>query len=71
MVDAGQLETVQRGWIDRERLTLALRTLTDGGGETGADIHGVLRLERWLQARRDRRVIPQRKEVKTNEVLHT
>jgi asparagine synthase (glutamine-hydrolysing) len=72
MVAIDQLQVVQRGWIDPERLKVALRMLTDGGGETGGDIHCVLRLESWLQARQTRSVTPQRKEVKTNdEVLHT
>lgn len=71
MVAIDQLEVVQRGWIDPGRLRPSLRAFTDGGGETGADIHCVLRLEGWLQARRARSAIPQRKEVNTNEVLHT
>jgi asparagine synthase (glutamine-hydrolysing) len=71
MVAVEQLEVVQREWIDPERLTVALRTLIDGGGQTGGDIHCVLRLEGWLQARQARFAIPQRKEVNTNEVLHT
>jgi asparagine synthase (glutamine-hydrolysing) len=70
IVDAGDLEVVQRGWIDADRLRRALRTLTDGGGTTGADIHAVLRLERWLQARRERLAIPQRKEVNSHAVLN-
>jgi asparagine synthase (glutamine-hydrolysing) len=70
MVPVRQLEVVQRGWIDPDRLESALRMLTDGGGETGGDIHCVLRLEGWLQARRNRCDIPSRKEVNTNEVLH-
>lgn len=64
-----RLEVVQRGWIDADRLRLALRTLTGGGGETGGDIHRVLRLERWLQARRERSAIPRRKEVNSHAVL--
>ena len=71
LVSIDELEVVQRGWIDPDRLTLALRTLTDGGGETGGDIHCTLRLERWLQARHTHSAIRQRKEVNTNEVLHT
>ena len=65
-----ELEVVQRGWIDPGRLQSALRALTDGGGETGGDIHAVLRLEAWLQARPERCGIPSQKEVNTNEVLH-
>ena len=53
MLPVRDLEVVQRGWIDPERLQTAIHALTDGGGETGGDIHVVLRLERWLQARRD------------------
>jgi asparagine synthase (glutamine-hydrolysing) len=64
------LEVVDRGWIDPDRLQAAFHALTDGGGETGGDIHTVLRLEAWLQARRARLPIPLRKEVNTNEVLH-
>lgn len=70
MLPVSELEVVQRGWIDPVRLQSAIRALTDGGGENGGDIHCVLRLERWLQARRARSVIPPRKEVNTNEVLH-
>jgi asparagine synthase (glutamine-hydrolysing) len=70
MLPVHELEVVQRGWIDPDRLRSAIRALTDGGGETGGDIHCVLRLERWLQARRAVSGIPQRKEVNTNEVLH-
>lgn len=64
------LEIVQRGWVDRDRLAYALRSLTDGGGESGGDIHCILRLETWLGARRDHLTIPQRKEVNTNAVLN-
>lgn len=71
MVAVDQLQVVQRGWIDPDRLKVALRTLTDGGGGTGGDIHCVLRLESWLQARNTRSANPQRKEVNTNEVLRT
>jgi asparagine synthase (glutamine-hydrolysing) len=70
MVPVTDLEVVQRGWIDPDRLQAAIRALTDGGGETGGDIHCVLRLERWLEARRTLSAIPLRKEVNTNEVLH-
>jgi asparagine synthase (glutamine-hydrolysing) len=69
MIAVRDLEVVQRGWIDPDRLQAALRVLTDGGGSTGADIHAVLRLERWLQARRSS-PMPQRREVKNHEVLH-
>lgn len=65
-----RLEVVERGWIDADRLRLALRTLTGGGGETGGDIHRVLRLERWLQARHERSAIPRRKEVNSHAVLN-
>ena len=70
MLPARELEVVQRGWIDPDRLQTALRALVDGCGETGGDIHAVLRLEVWLQARRQRRGIHTQKEVNTNEVLH-
>lgn len=63
------LEVVERGWIDPAKLEAAVRMLTDGSGETGGDVHAVLRLESWLQARRHY-PIPQRKEVNTDEVLH-
>ena len=69
MLPVRELEVVQRGWIDPDRLQPALRALTDGGGETGGDIHAVLRLEAWLHARRNSCAI-QQKEVNTNEVLH-
>ena len=49
---------------------MSVRTLTDGSGETGADIHFVLRLERWLQARHQRTAILQRKEVNSDAVLN-
>jgi asparagine synthase (glutamine-hydrolysing) len=71
MLPVNDLEVVQRGWIDPSRLQSAIRSLTDGGGETGGDVHCVLRLERWLQARRTFSAIPPRKEVNTHEVLHT
>lgn len=67
---AGDLEVVQRGWIDPARLQAAIHALTDGGGETGGDVHTVLRLEAWLQARRAHLRIPVRKEVNSHEVLH-
>jgi asparagine synthase (glutamine-hydrolysing) len=70
LLPVDELEVVQRGWIDPQRLQQALRTLTDGSGATGADVHCVLRLESWLRARRATPAIPQRKEVKTNEVLN-
>ena len=70
MLPASELEVVQRGWIDGDRLRAAIRALTDGAGNTGGDIQSVLALERWLEARRTRSAIPQRKEVNTNEVLH-
>jgi asparagine synthase (glutamine-hydrolysing) len=63
------LEVVQRDWIDPKRLTEAVRVLMDGGGATGGDIHGVLRLERWLKARHRAVRIPQREEVDANAVL--
>jgi asparagine synthase (glutamine-hydrolysing) len=69
-IRVADLEVVQRGWIDRDRLAAAIHALTGGGGESGGDIHGVLRLESWLQARKHRDPTPQRKEVNTNEVLH-
>jgi asparagine synthase (glutamine-hydrolysing) len=69
MLPVNELEVVQRGWIDPGRLRAAIQALTDGGGQTGGDIHAVLRLEGWLRARRNRCGIP-RKEVKTNEVLN-
>lgn len=70
MAAIDELEVVQRGWIDPERLKVALRALVDGSAKTG-DIRRVLRLEAWLQARKANSAIPQRKEVKTNAVLHT
>jgi asparagine synthase (glutamine-hydrolysing) len=70
MLPVTDLEVVQRGWIDPNQLRAAIQTLTAGGGQSGGEIHAVLRLERWLQARRQRLDIPQRKEVNTNEVLH-
>lgn len=70
MVPVTDLEVVQRGWIDPGQLRSAIQALTDGGGQTGGDIHAVLRLEAWLHARRERSAISIRKEVNTNEVLH-
>jgi asparagine synthase (glutamine-hydrolysing) len=64
------LEVVERGWIDPERLQAAVHTLTAGSGESGGDIHAVLRLEAWLRARRNHCPTPQRKEVNSHEVLH-
>ncbi|HET7695959.1 MAG TPA: asparagine synthase-related protein [Vicinamibacterales bacterium] len=64
------LEVVQRGWIDPDRLQAAMHALSAGGGESGGEIHAVLRLEAWLQARRHTATTPQRKEVNTDEVLH-
>jgi asparagine synthase (glutamine-hydrolysing) len=65
-----ELEVVQRGWIDPARLRTAIRVLTDGGGASGGDVHCVLRLEAWLQARRHRAQHPNGKEVNSHEVLH-
>ena len=70
MLPVSDLEVVQRGWIDPNQLRAAIQTLTGGGGQTGGEIHAVLRLERWLHARRERCDIPSRKEVNTHEVLH-
>ena len=70
MPTLASLEVVQRGWIDAGRLRSAIQTLTEGGGATGGEIDAVLRLERWLQQRRQRFDSPARKEVNTNEVLH-
>ena len=70
MLPVHELEVVQRGWIDPVQLRSAIQTLTDGSGQTGGDIHAVLRLERWLQSRRDSHGMPTRKEVNTHEVLH-
>lgn len=69
-IDVRTLEVVERGWIDPGRLQTAIRALIAGSGESGGDVHAVLRLESWLQARRAPSSIPQRKEVNTNEVLH-
>src|SRR4029453_9318992 len=70
MLPVDSLEAVQRGWIDPDRLRSATRALTAGGGETGGEIDAVLRLERWLQARRQHLDIRSRKEVNTHDVLH-
>ena len=64
------LEVVKRGWIDPASLQAAIRTLTDGSGATGGDIHCVLRLEHWLRARSLRASIPRRKEVNEHAVLN-
>lgn len=70
-ISVRDLEVVERGWIDPDRLQAAIVVLTDGGGETGGDIHAVLRLEAWLQARhRHHCGTPQRKEVNSHDVLH-
>ena len=70
IIDVRRLEAVQRGWIDADRLRQSLRAFTEGGGDTGGDIHLVLRLERWLQARRQIPAIPLRKEVNDHAVLN-
>lgn len=62
---------VRRGWVDSSRLEVAVRTLLDGGSITAKEVYRVMRLEQWLVSR-DRwgpTATPQRKEVKTNEVL--
>jgi asparagine synthase (glutamine-hydrolysing) len=66
------LEVVRRGWIEPSALEAARRSLLDGGGHSGSDLRRVLRLEEWLQSRHRRApaVIPQRKEVNTDEVLN-
>src|SRR5258708_18355058 len=64
MLPVNNLEAVQRGWIDAERLRSAIQTFTNGGGQTGGDILAVVQLERWLQARQSRFANPTRKEVK-------
>lgn len=69
ILDVNALEVVQRNWIDPDRLRTALRALTDGGGASGADVYRVLRLERWLQARRATSANPQGKEVNSHAVL--
>jgi asparagine synthase (glutamine-hydrolysing) len=70
MLPVNNLEAVQRGWIDAERLRSTIQTFTNGGGQTGGDILAVVQLERWLHARQIRFANPTRKEVNTNEVLH-
>jgi asparagine synthase (glutamine-hydrolysing) len=72
MLPADRLEVVRRGWIDPRQLEAAIRILTDGSGETDADVQRVLRLEQWLTSRHRRApaAIPQRKEVRTNAVLN-
>ncbi len=72
LLPVDRLEVVQRGWIEPRRLDDAIRQLTDGGGESGADVYRVLRLEQWLLSRHRRApaVIPQREEVRTNAVLN-
>jgi asparagine synthase (glutamine-hydrolysing) len=64
------LEVVERGWIDPDRLQAAIDALTTGGGDSGGDVDSVLRLESWLQARRTHPGTPRQKEVNTDEVLH-
>ena len=65
-----RLEVVRRGWIDPARLDAAIRLLVDGGGTTGAEVHRVLRLERWLRNRQGPRRIPNREEVNCHDVLN-
>jgi asparagine synthase (glutamine-hydrolysing) len=65
-----ELEVVERGWIDPDRLQDAIHALTAGSGETGGDVDAVMRLEAWLQARRQYLATPSQKEVNTDEVLH-
>lgn len=64
-----RLESVQRGWIDAQRLQASLRAL-NLGADTGSDVQLMLRLEQWLASRHRRgpAVIPERKEVTTNDV---
>ena len=68
----GREDAVQREWIDPSRLESVIRTLIDGGGQTGADVLRVLRLEQWLASRHRRgpAAIPRGKEVTTNAVLN-
>ena len=47
------LEIVRRGWIDADRLDIAIRGLA-AGGPTGAELDRALRLEQWLTARHRR-----------------
>jgi asparagine synthase (glutamine-hydrolysing) len=72
MLPVERLEVVRRGWIESRRLEAAIRSLIDGGGDSGAGIRAVLRLEQWMASRNRRgpAVIPQRKEVNTNAVLN-
>lgn len=66
-----RLEIVRRGWVDSGALQAAIRALTHGGGGN-AEVESALRLEQWLESRRRRApaAIPQRKEVKSHEVLN-
>jgi hypothetical protein len=67
----GQLQVVQRGWIDAARLADAIRMQADGGDHTGGNVQLALLLEEWLLSRNRRApaVMPTRKEVTTNGVL--
>jgi asparagine synthase (glutamine-hydrolysing) len=67
-----RLEVVQRGWIDPRRLDAAIGMFVDGAGSTSGEVRRVLRLEQWLTSRNRRApaAIPQRKEVRSHEVLN-
>jgi asparagine synthase (glutamine-hydrolysing) len=65
-----QLECVERGWIDPQRLSAAVCMLDVGGSDALLNVQRVLRVERWLASRNRRgpAVIPKGKEVTTNDV---
>lgn len=66
-----RLVVVRRGWIEPAALDAAVRLLVDGGS-TGGEVRRALRLEHWLLSRERRApaAIPQRKEVRSHEVLN-
>ncbi|HWF86818.1 MAG TPA: asparagine synthase-related protein [Vicinamibacterales bacterium] len=72
MSPVDSLEVVRRGWVNAQRLDVAIRGVMGGAGERGVELRPILQLEQWI-ASRDRRgpaVIPQRKEVNSYGVLN-
>jgi asparagine synthase (glutamine-hydrolysing) len=68
-----RLEIVQRGWIDPRRLDAAIRMVLEAGLNDGGAVRRALRLEQWLESKRVHGVHgfnPERKEVRSHEVLH-
>jgi len=68
-----RLEVVRRGWFDSARLNAAIEEFVNGNKRIGAEVGQILLLEDWLamRNRRGHADIPQRKEVRSHEVLNT